>query len=176
MPLTDSISNEKTIAVLPLKNWSGNPDLEYISDGMTDAIINKLGKIQAIKKVIPYTSVAKYKNSEMSIKQIANELEVANVLQGSFQLAGNKVNIKLQMINGKEEQQFWTKEYQEIWKSDELFKLQTTVAENVSKSINVEIKENELNDLNNFPTVSKRRLQSFFTRKLRMVKGNKTWI
>ena len=57
LPLAETISNEKTIAVLPLKNWTGDPDLEYISDGMTDAIICKLAKIGAIERVVPFTSI-----------------------------------------------------------------------------------------------------------------------
>ncbi|MCK5441530.1 MAG: helix-turn-helix domain-containing protein, partial [Maribacter sp.] len=52
----EHIIDDKSIAVLPFKNWTGNPDLEYISDGMTDAVISRLTKISAINKVIPFTS------------------------------------------------------------------------------------------------------------------------
>lgn len=145
----------KSIAVLPLRNWSGDANLEYICDGTTDAIINKLASIQAIDKVIPYTSVIKYKSADKSIKEIAAELGVRNIIQGSFQLSGSEVSIKLQMIDGESERQFWNKEFSESWESDELFKLQTRVAENISYSIGAQITEMEESTLNTIPTSNK---------------------
>ncbi|MGB5693953.1 MAG: helix-turn-helix domain-containing protein, partial [Flavobacteriaceae bacterium] len=84
---TEYRAGEKTIAVLPLKNWSGDPNLEYIGDGMTDAVINRLTKISSISNVIPFTSVIQYKNSEKSVDKIADELGVNYILQGNFQLS-----------------------------------------------------------------------------------------
>ncbi len=154
--MADSISNEKTIAVLPLKNWSGDPDLEYISDGMTDAIIIKLAKIGAIGRVVPFTSMMAYKNTEKSIKEIASELNVNNILQGSFQLAGDQVRVKLQMIDGGTENQFWENEYRRTWKTNEIFELQSEVAENIARIINVQISDREQESIEVIPTSNKR--------------------
>ncbi|PRX53608.1 helix-turn-helix domain-containing protein [Flagellimonas meridianipacifica] len=166
-------SEKKSIAVLPLKNWSGNENLDYISDGMTDAIINKLAKIESIDKVIPYTSVARYKVIDKSIKEIAQELGVNNVIQGSFQLAGNSVSIKLQMIDGESEQQFWDQEYNETWVSDELFKLQAMVAENISETIGVEITETEENEIASILTSNKQAYDLYLQANYEWSKGTK---
>ncbi|WP_425236529.1 helix-turn-helix domain-containing protein [Ulvibacterium sp.] len=166
-------SQNKSIAVLPLKNWSGDENLDYICDGMTDAIINKLAKIQSMDKVVPYTSVARYKNVDKSIKEIAQELEVSNVIQGSFQLAGNSVSIKLQMIDGESEQQFWNQEYNESWVSDELFKLQAKVAENISEIIGVEITETEENEIASILTSNKEAYDLYLQANFEWSKGTK---
>ena len=166
-------SQKRSIAVLPLKNWSGDEKLEYICDGMTDAIINKLNKIQAIDKVVPYTSVARYKSADKSIKEIAQELDVNNILQGSFQLAGNTISIRLQMIDGESEQQFWNNEYTEIWVSDELFKLQARVAENISETIGAEITEPEVNELNTVLTSNKQAYDLYLQANYEWSKGTR---
>ena len=142
----------KTIAVLPLKNWSGDPNLEYISDGMTDAVIIGLTKIHAIDKVIPFTTILSYKKSDKSIADIAEELGVKNILQGSFQLSGNDFMIRLQMINGKTEKQFWDNEYNGVWNSREIFKIQALVMEDVASKINAEITESEQKRIQRIPT------------------------
>ena len=149
------MSQEKTIAVLPLKNWSGDPELEYISDGMTDAIIIRLAKIESIRKVVSFTSMLSYKNTDKSISQIAQELGVKNVLQGSFQLSGEDVSIKLQMIDATSENQFWENEYNSIWNSDEIFVMQAEVAENVARNMQVEITDQEIAVIQKFPTKNK---------------------
>lgn len=164
---------KKSIAVLPLKNWSGDENLDYICDGMTDAIINTLAKIQSIDKVVPYTSVARYKNVDRTIKEIAQELEVSNIIQGSFQLAGNSVSIKLQMIDGESEQQFWNQEYNETWVSDELFKLQAKVAENISETIGVEITETEENEITSILTSNKEAYDLYLQANYEWSKGTK---
>ena len=145
----------KSIAVLPLKNWSGDPDLEYISDGMTDAVIIRLSNIQSIKKVVPFTSVVAYKETNKSIAEIAKELGVNNILQGSFQLSGEDVNIKMQMLEGNTEKPLWNNEYRTVWKSDEIFEIQATVAENVAKNINAQITEGEYRSIRRIPTANK---------------------
>ncbi len=161
LTMVDSISMEKTVAVLPLKNWSGDPDLEYISDGMTDAIIIKLAKIGSIERVVPFTSIKAYKNTAKSIKDIANELDVKNILQGSFQLAGEQVSVKLQMIDGDSEVQFWESEFKSKWKTDEIFDLQVLVAENVAEKMNAEVSFEEKIAIGQVPTDNKEAYQLY---------------
>ena len=88
----------RSIVVLPLKNMTGNPDLEYVSDGMTDAVISGLAKISAFDKIIPFTSVLQYKETKKPIQEIATELGVANLLQGNLQISGDRIKINLQLI------------------------------------------------------------------------------
>lgn len=153
--LTDSLSQEKTIAVLPLKNWSGDPELEYISDGMTDAIIGRLANIRSIKRVVPFTSMLSYKQTDKSITEISKELGVKNILQGSFQLSGENVSVKLQLIDGITEDQFWESNYNSIWKSNEIFEMQAAVAENVAENINAKITETEQKSIHLIPTMNR---------------------
>ena len=86
--------NPKSIAVLPFDNFSPNPDDEYLSDGFTEVIIANLAKVQDLM-VISRTSIMRYKNSDMSLKEIAKELNVANILEGSIQKKGNKIRVCL---------------------------------------------------------------------------------
>ncbi|MGB5499614.1 MAG: hypothetical protein WBM77_11860, partial [Maribacter sp.] len=134
---------EKSIAIIPFKNWSGDPELEYVSDGMTDAVISRLTKIQSIDRVIPFTSMIKYKETDKSIPEIAKELGVTNILQGNFQLSGDHLKINVQLIDGLSDKHFWSDEYSGVWEIKEIFKIQAEVAENVAKNINAEIKEEE---------------------------------
>ncbi|MBN2863622.1 MAG: TIR domain-containing protein, partial [Bacteroidales bacterium] len=84
--------DKKSIAVLPFKNMSKDPDQEYFSDGMMEEILDRLFKIGDLK-VISRTSSMRYKNSDKPIKEIARELGVASIVEGSVRRAGNSVRI-----------------------------------------------------------------------------------
>ena len=146
---------QTSIAVLPIKNWSGDPELEYISDGMTDAVIARLTMIKSMTNVIPFTSVLKYKTSDKSVPDIAEELGVQNILQGNFQLSGDQMKITLQLINGPTNKHSWSHEYSGEWKSDEIFNIQSEVAENVAKNMNVVITDIDLDAIQKIPTNNK---------------------
>ena len=113
----------KSIAVLPFKNWSGDPYLEPFCDGMTDAVISRLSKIRSLGKVISRTSVMKYKGTDKSATEIAKELGVTHILEGSFQKSGNQVKINLQLIDGKSDNHLWSDKYSGEWNND-IFKIQ----------------------------------------------------
>ena len=155
---TETVETEtqgKSIAVIPFKNWSGDPELDYVSDGMTDAIISRLAKIKSIERVVPFTSMIKYKETDKSMPEIAKELGVQHILQGNFQLSGNLLKINLQLIDGPSDNHFWSDEYAGEWESKEIFKIQAEVAENVAKNMNVMISDIELNDIQKIPTNNK---------------------
>ncbi len=145
----------KSIAVIPFKNWSGDPELDYVSDGMTDAIISRLAKIKSIERVVPFTSMIKYKETDKSMPEIAKELGVQHILQGNFQLSGNLLKFNLQLINGPSDNHFWSDEYAGEWDSKEIFKIQAEVAENVAKNMNVMISDIELDAIQKIPTKNK---------------------
>lgn len=102
--------NDKSIAVLPFVNLSGNTDNEYFSDGMTEEIINALSKIKGLK-VTSRTSSFYFKNKNIPIRQIGEELKVATILEGSVRLAGNKMRITAQLIDVAEDVQFWSQNF-----------------------------------------------------------------
>ncbi|MCP4975841.1 MAG: helix-turn-helix domain-containing protein [Maribacter sp.] len=153
--LLENETTEKSIAVLPIKNWSGDPELDYIGYGMTDAVIARLTMIKSMTKVVPLTSVLKYNTSELNVPDIAKELGVQHVLQGSFQLSGDQMKITLYLIDGPVNKHSWSYEYSEEWDGNEIFKVQAEIAENVAKNMNVEIKDKELEAIQNTPTQNK---------------------
>ena len=170
---TETVETEtqgKSIAVIPFKNWSGDPELDYVSDGMTDAIISRLAKIKSIERVVPFTSMIKYKETDKSMPEIAKELGVQHILQGNFQLSGNLLKINLQLIDGPSDNHFWSDEYAGEWESKEIFKIQAEVAENVAKNMDVVISDIELNAIQKIPTKNKEAyglfLQATFQRNL----------
>lgn len=166
------VFDDKSIAVLPLKNLTGNPDLEYISDGMTDAIISRLTKIKTIKKVIPFTSVQSYKKSDKSLKEITQVLEVSNILQGNLQMSGNQIKINLQLIHGSSNVHLWSEEYTKEWKSDEIFELQSEVVEGIAANMNAVIAQDELAEIKKTPTQSKDAYSYYLQGEFQRNKGN----
>jgi TolB-like protein len=174
---TESAETEaqgKSIAVLPIKNWSGDPELEYISDGITDAVITRLTKIDRKIDVIPFTSVLKYKTSDQSAPVIANELGVQNILQGNFQLSGDQMKITLQLIDGPSNKHFWSEEYSGDWNSNDIFKIQAEVAENIAENLHVELKEEDLMAIQLVPTQNKEAYNLLLQANYQASKYNKT--
>src|SRR4029434_6770710 len=85
----------KSLAVLPLQNLSGDPSQEYFADGMTDALIGDLAKIKGLQ-VISRTSAMRYKGANKNLKEIADELKVDAVIEGTVQRSGGRVQIRAQ--------------------------------------------------------------------------------
>ena len=162
----------KSIAVMPLKNLTGNPDLEYVSDGMTDAVISGLTKIATIDKVTPFSSVLIYKDTEKTPDEIASELGVARLLQGNLQISGNQIKINLQLIDVNSNDHLWSEAYMKEWKSDEIFELQNEVAEGIAKVMNVAIADDELKDLQRIPTKNKQAYSYYLQAEFQLNKYN----
>ncbi|MBN2414590.1 protein kinase [bacterium] len=89
----------ESIAVLPLKNMTGDPDKEFFADGVTDELIGQLGQIQGFKRIISRTSIMGYKTTVKSLPEIARELKVDALVEGTVYEAGDTVRIRLQLID-----------------------------------------------------------------------------
>jgi len=131
---------EKSIAVLPFKNISNDTLQEYFSDGITEDIITQLSKIADLK-VISNTSAMQYKNVSGNIKQIAEELHVASVLEGSVRREGNQVRITAQLIDANTDQHIWANNYDR--NVTEVFAIQSEVAHQIANELNVKLTEDE---------------------------------
>jgi TolB-like protein/tetratricopeptide (TPR) repeat protein len=107
---TDRTQPTKAIVVLPFENLSSNQEQEYFVDGMTDALIAELGKIEALR-VISRTSAMKYKDTDKMIPEIAKELGVDAIIEGSVLKAGNDVRITVQLIDGRIDTHLWSENY-----------------------------------------------------------------
>ena len=100
-----------SIAVLPLTNLSGDANQEYFVDGMTEELINDLGRLNALR-VISRTSSMTYKNATKPLKQIARELGVDAIIEGSLLRSGDHVRVMAQLIRTPEERQVWAESYE----------------------------------------------------------------
>jgi len=107
---TDHSQPIKAIVVLPFENLSSNQEQEYFVDGMTDALIAELGKIKALR-VISRTSSMYYKNTNKKVPEIAKELEVDAIIEGSVLKVGNNVRITVQLIDTRIDTHLWSENY-----------------------------------------------------------------
>ena len=132
--------NEKSIAVLPFENLSQNEEDEYFADGMTEDLLTELSKIKDLL-VISRTTVMKYKNSTMSLKQIGKELGVANILEGSIRRSGDRVRITGQLIKTSNDQNLWAEKYDRNIK--DIFAVQDEVANAIANALRIELSDEE---------------------------------
>ena len=126
----------RSVAVLPLTNLSGDPEQEYFADGMTEALITELGKIRALR-VISRTSVMRYKGASTPLAQIARELNVDAVVEGSVQRAGGEVGITARLVRGESEAQLWSQSY--LRSQSDIMSLQSEVARAIVREIKVAV-------------------------------------
>ena len=126
----------KSVAVLPLQNFSADPEQEYFADGMTEAVIADLAKIKAMK-VISRTSVMPYKNSKKSLREIAKELRADAVIEGSVMRSADRVRITVQLIDASSDQHLWAESYERDLKN--VFGLQGEVAQAIAQQVRVVI-------------------------------------
>jgi TolB-like protein/DNA-binding winged helix-turn-helix (wHTH) protein len=101
----------RSIAVLPLQNLSRDPEQEYFSDGMTDALITDLAQIGSLK-VISRTSSMQYKETKKSLPEIARDLNVDGIVEGTVQRSGDRVRITAQLIHGVSDKHVWANSYE----------------------------------------------------------------
>jgi TolB-like protein/Flp pilus assembly protein TadD len=101
----------ESIAVLPLRNLSGDPEQEYFSDGMTEALITDLAKVSGLKVIAPHSAM-RYKGTEKPLAEVARELGVDAVVEGSALRAGDSVRIMAQLIDPRTERALWAESYE----------------------------------------------------------------
>jgi len=126
----------RSIAVLPLRNVSGDPTQEYFADGMTEAIISDLARIKALR-VISRTSAMQYKGSTKPLPEIARELNVDAVLEGSALLVGGRVRVSVQLIAARNDQTLWADRYDRDL--GDVLTLQGDLAATVAQEITVQL-------------------------------------
>ncbi len=124
---------EKSIAVLPFKSLSSDPEKQYLADGTMDAILLHLQKFSDLR-VLSRTSVEQYRGTKKTTHTIGQELGVAYLLEGSFQKSGDNVRLIVQLIKAsKEEGHAWANEYDKNWK--DIFSVQSEVAQTIAKEL-----------------------------------------
>src|SRR6516165_2873113 len=123
---------EKSIAVLPFENLSPDPNNAYFADGIQDEILTRLSKIADLK-VISRTSTAHYKSAPMNLAQIAKQLGVAHILEGSVQKSGDAVRVNVQLIKGANDSHLWADTFDR--KLTDIFAVESEVAEKIADQL-----------------------------------------
>jgi TolB-like protein/DNA-binding winged helix-turn-helix (wHTH) protein/Tfp pilus assembly protein PilF len=126
----------QSLAVLPLTNLSGDPDQEYFSDGMTDALITDLAQMGSVK-VISRTSIMRYKKTDKSLPEIARELDVGGIIEGTVQRSGDRVRITAQLIEGATDKHLWANTYERDLR--DVLALQDEVARAIVGEIRIKV-------------------------------------
>ena len=129
-----------SIAVLPLDNFSSDPEQDYFVNGMHEALIAELAQIRALG-VISRTSMNRYRNTEKSVPEIARELDVDVVLEGSVMRAGDNVRITVQLIGASPERHLWAQTYD--GDLQDVLRLHSDVARAVAREIHVAVTPEE---------------------------------
>lgn len=150
--------SEKSIAVLPFKLLSDEPDKQYLADGMMDAITLHLSKIGDLR-VMSRTSVEQYRETTKTIRNIGRELNVDYLLEGSFQKFGDDTKLIVQLIKADEESHVWANEYNSRW--IDVFSLQSEVAQKIASELMVVMTPEEIEKMVEKPTENLEAYQSF---------------
>lgn len=130
----------KSLAVLPLENLSGDASQDYFAEGMTETLIAGLAKVVELR-VTSRTSVVQYKGSQKSLKQIAQELNVDAVAEGSVQRSGDKIRVTVSLIDAATEKLLWNGEYDRDLR--DVLTLQNEVAQEVTQAIRIKLTPQE---------------------------------
>lgn len=121
-----------SLAVLPLKNLSGDPTQEYLADGMTEELIGRLAGIHDLR-VVSRTSVMRFKDAQTSVPEIARTLNVDAVVEGSVIREGNRIRVHAQLIRGATDEHFWSETYDRDLR--DVLGLQSEVAESIALKV-----------------------------------------
>jgi TolB-like protein/Tfp pilus assembly protein PilF len=129
-------SGAPSVAVLPFVNMSGNAENEYFSDGLTETLLHMLAQIPDLK-VAARTSSFAFKDRQDDIREIANALDVAHVLEGSVQRAGDRVRITAQLIRASDGFHVWSENYDRTL--DDIFAIQDEIADKVGRALSASL-------------------------------------
>ncbi len=129
-----------SIAVLPLENLSNDPEQEFFADGMTEELVTTLGKVGALR-VISRTSVMRYKGTTKTIPEIASELNVDAIIEGTVQQANGKVRVTANLLHGPSDRHLWAERYEEDL--GDVLLLQREIARAVARQVQASISPEE---------------------------------
>ena len=154
---TDSVAGgrpsipEKSIAVLPFDNLSRDPENAYFADGIQDEILARLSQIADLK-VISRTSTQKYKNAPTNLREIAQQLGVAHILEGSVQKVNDQVRVTVQLINAADDAHLWASTYDR--KLTDIFTVESEIAKSIADSLQAKLTGREVQALALKPTTN----------------------
>jgi len=142
---------EKSIAVLAFENMSGDPEQEYFSDGISEELLNLLAQIPELT-VISRSSSFSFKGKDIAIPVVAEQLNVAHVLEGSVRKEGNHVRINAQLINAHTDEHLWSQTFDRELTTTNLFAIQADIAQKVAHSLQATLAPEEKTRVSSPPT------------------------
>lgn len=126
----------RSLAVLPLKNMSGDPNQEYLADGLTEAVIGRLSQIRDLR-VVSRTSVMGFKDTEVAVPEIAKRLHVDAIVEGSVIRDGNRIRVHAQLIRGTTDTHVWSESYDR--QLQDVLELESDVAQSIATKVAVSV-------------------------------------
>ncbi len=150
-PAPATAPDRRSVAVLPFANLSESKENEYFSDGITDEILTTLANVGDLR-VISRTSVMQYKGTTKPLRQIAAELGVAHILEGSVQRAGDRVRINAQLIDARTDAHLWAERYDRPLV--DIFPVQSEIAQQIARALHAQLSANEQARLERRPTAN----------------------
>ena len=157
----------RSLAVLPLKNLSGDPSQEYLADGMTEALIGRLATMHDLR-VISRTSVMRFKNPQLSVPDIAKMLHVDAIVEGSVMRQDNRIRVTAQLIRGSTDEHFWSETYDRELR--DVLNVQSELAQSIAEKVKVTVTGTEHERLTAARSVAPEVYESYL--KGRFVYGN----
>jgi len=131
----------QTLAVLPLENLSGDPQQEYFSDGIHEALITDLAQLGSLKRVIARSSVLRFKGTKTPLSQIAQDLKVDGLITGAVLRSGDRVRVTAQLIDPATEAQIWAQSYERDLR--DVLTLQNEIVSAITREVNVRLTPQE---------------------------------
>src|SRR5437773_1821607 len=134
--LTNSSPPEKSIAVLPFLDLSETKDQEYFCDGMSEEILEALGKVEGLR-VVARTSSFSFKGKSVNAREVGEKLNVANVLEGSLRREGNRVRVTAELINARSGFHLWTETYDR--QLEDVFAIQDEITRSIVDALKIKL-------------------------------------
>jgi TolB-like protein/DNA-binding winged helix-turn-helix (wHTH) protein/Flp pilus assembly protein TadD len=155
-----------SIAVLPIANLSGDPSEEFFADGMTDQLITDLAKVGSLR-VVSRTSVMPYKGGKKSLPEIARELKVDAIVEGSITRSGQRVRVTAQLVQARTDQHLWAETYDRDL--GDILKLQDEVARSIAQQVRAQLSPTQQNQLRSAQPVNAAAYDAYLRGRLYLV-------
>lgn len=148
-----SSGGQQSIAVLPFRNLSGDPDTEPFVNGIHDDLLTQLSRIGALR-TISRTSVMQYRDTELPIPRIAEELDVTAVLEGGVQRSEDRIRVNAQLIDGRNDAHLWAETFDRQLTAANIFAIQSEIARAIASALRAELSGEEKRALEAVPTTN----------------------
>lgn len=160
----------RSLAVLPLRNLSGDPAQEYLADGMTEALIGRLSNIHDLR-VISHTSVLRFKNPQLSLPEIARALGADAIVEGSVERGGDRIRVTAQLIRGATDQHFWSQTYDREMR--DALTLESELAQSIAEKVEVTVTGEEYQRLSSAHPVAPEVYESYLKGRFALEQGDR---